>query len=102
IGPNNAGKSSLIRALYLMQSGSQILASDIRLGEREAAIDIGLDGPRDALAWRVEAGDTNGTLQVRLGTNAGMSFTLVMGQHQQSLAQLPSEEPGHFVVPYLS
>ncbi|UUN27798.1 ATP-dependent endonuclease [Streptomyces sp. FIT100] len=38
IGRNNAGKSSLLRALYLLQDGSEIRKTDIRVGFSSARI----------------------------------------------------------------
>jgi len=43
VGPNNAGKSSLIRALYSIQQGVGDLRPDIRVGASESQIEIELE-----------------------------------------------------------
>src|SRR5260370_14047342 len=43
IGPNNAGKSVIIKALYLLQDIQALSVEDIRRGESEGKIVIGLE-----------------------------------------------------------
>src|SRR2546430_5266487 len=43
IGPNNAGKSVIIQALYLLQNPSMLGVNDIRRGAGEGKIIIGLE-----------------------------------------------------------
>ncbi len=43
IGPNNAGKSVIIKALYLLQDKQALSIEDIRRGESEGKIVIGLE-----------------------------------------------------------
>ncbi|HVB73402.1 MAG TPA: AAA family ATPase, partial [Ktedonobacteraceae bacterium] len=43
IGPNNAGKSVIIQALYLLQNPSILGSNDIRRGASEGKVIIGLE-----------------------------------------------------------
>ena len=107
IGPNNAGKSSILRAVYAMQAGGQNFA-DVRLGAITSVLEIQLADLRGALAWS-EAGELGAaTLRIELTTNptrtgGGLGMTL----HDESggthrVDPLPPMEPQHAVVPYLS
>ena len=43
VGPNNAGKSSLIRAIHLLQKGCEFQRSDVRVGKDLAQVVVGLE-----------------------------------------------------------
>lgn len=108
VGPNNAGKSSILRALYLMQEGAGTPWPDVRLGANHALIEASVS---DASAQQPFHMLTNGrgrfvismspapnrregqfSLQLyQVGSDAGVSVGLVS-----------SVDPHHFVVPYLS
>ena len=52
IGPNNAGKSTLLRALGTLQVGSGLSGSDVRLGSSEAQLTYEIQSLRLPLAHR--------------------------------------------------
>jgi hypothetical protein len=108
IGPNNAGKSSLLRAAYLMQSGPATPFADVRLDAATSSIEIGLADIRGIQPWG-EGGEVGeGTLRIVIGANpertgGSISFTIRAangGDH--AVDALPPREPHHAVVPYLS
>lgn len=101
IGPNNAGKSSVLRALYALQEPSQ-LNSDVRLGAEMSVIRLDLTDVRGVRAWsdlEIDSGtlwveaQAQGATRLNVHTPDGREF---------NVRQLPSREPHHFVVPYLS
>lgn len=103
IGANNAGKSSILKSVYLMQEGSGSAMPDVRAGMGRAQIHMSLEevsGP----SW----GDRgSGTLTITLTStdrqNGGMTMEFRSANGEvSSLNQLPPREPFHFVVPYLS
>lgn len=97
IGANNAGKSSIIKALHLLQ-GTSLSSVDIRIGTEDFAVDIFLDGiPKrhpitrghDVSSGRISFTSSRIALQLTdLSTIDGVQF--------------PSYEPHHFVIPFLS
>jgi hypothetical protein len=107
IGPNNAGKSSLIRGLYAMQQGVPGLAADVRIGADEALVDLELTDVHNLAPWSASADDIPAArLQIRIGPGGGHDLVLshIMSGQQTSrgVNALPAAEPNHFVVPYLS
>lgn len=63
LGANNSGKSSLLRALCLLQDGLPLDADDVRIGENEAFITA---GARDFPGWLV------GTAKSRAADSTGL------------------------------
>lgn len=100
IGPNNAGKSSLIRALYLMQDGSAPTPTDVRLGADEAQIRIALSGMGPASFPGLPKHIPDDILTITLA--AAPYAVLEFSRMNARVDQLPAHEPSHFVVPYLS
>ena len=104
IGANNAGKSTILRALYAIQQASEIGAGDVRVGGTTAEIKIGLT---DLSTTKIWSHHSPGAFQVTLNTpnrrNCSFTyyFTDVTGT-PQAIQVLPSIDPDHFVVPYLS
>lgn len=107
VGSNNAGKSSILRALYCLQKGGAKRA-DIRLNSFSSHIDVSFSGP--PLWSGMEALDLdNYTARLDLNPSHGESPRVILAGRQQSGEVLdrssevfPNKEPGHFVVPHLS
>lgn len=107
IGANNAGKSSILRALYLMQAGSESGLPDVRVGYESARILIGLEGvpPHECISGNKN--ELLGAVQIDLKSQnrksgeTNMQF-LRAGGGGASCAQFPAMEPHHFVVPFLA
>src|SRR5690348_992331 len=57
VGPNNAGKSSLLRALYSIQDGGGDLGQDLRLGASDARIDLDVEEVSRVVPWGAQAGN---------------------------------------------
>ena len=51
IGPNNVGKSSVLRALYSVQQGMSGLFQDVRIGAERAIIQVGIEEAGDSDPW---------------------------------------------------
>lgn len=103
IGPNNAGKSSLIRSLLLLQANNGSSDRDIRLGTAGAEIRLtisGLSGVGVPPGW-LQSEDI-GTLAVGLRAHNGPQLSVIDGKGQARSVQLaPSTEPNHYIVPFL-
>lgn len=104
IGPNNAGKSSILKALHLMQEGCGAIYPDVRVGSKTAFIGIRLEDT--AKRW---SGHDSPILSIHLHSddrvNGTISFKLkktLDNDNSSSFDPLKNIEPYHFVVPFLS
>ncbi len=101
LGPNNAGKSSLLRALCLLQHGFPLSGSDVRLGAPEAVLSLTMmDPPPVAFAnQRFEAV----TLAVHLAPGGQLSFTgSVVDGGGLGWNRFPATEPHNLIYPFFS
>src|SRR6266481_8175691 len=104
IGPNNAGKSVLIQALYLLQNPSMLTGNDIRRGAREGKIVIGLEDIdeeqyRDAFQSR----QFLPKVHITLFNNNSMSRVVINQDGANSnINPLVSMEPQNFIYTFLA
>lgn len=109
-GRNNAGKSSLLRAVYSIQNGSPFQKSDIRIGQDLA--EVNLTFPKfpppllsnNLLARVVNEGpDGPGTLDCTRRRNApSWTIEATINQSSSKVAGLSSREPDNLIFPVLS
>jgi hypothetical protein len=116
VGRNNSGKSAFLRAVHLMQSGSDPQTSDIRLQAEEGEVLLGLTSSRmehDVCRhWHYNYNlDERDTLHFAIelsrrpqnqGTNAniGLGFNEIEDSGTPGL--IPASEPNNFIYPYFS
>jgi hypothetical protein len=97
LGPNNAGKSSVLRALYLLQAGSEPAAGDVRLGSDSFRVVLGVqDVPH---GWHDNVRPREGHVDISYGPRR--NFEIVYHPNA-SVGQFPASEPRHFIYPFLS
>lgn len=99
LGPNNAGKSSLIRALLLMQHGLPSEGSDIRLGSDRALVSAQIDDPSSRIA---KYGPSHPKELVAILSRASLNVHVRFDGKMQEIGQLPGVEPDHWIQPFLS
>lgn len=101
VGPNNAGKSSILKALHLIQEGSGNFYPDVRVNANQATINIGLKNMQGQFQFT-----GLGLLEINVNStnrNTGdINLLMFNSGGQTQVSQMPSIEPRHFVVPYLS
>ncbi|MFN2610387.1 MAG: ATP-dependent endonuclease [Actinomycetota bacterium] len=115
IGPNNSGKSTLIRGLHFLQSPN-ILSDDVRIGAGAAQLQIGLtdldtgyllpDG-REIFAPQ---GPYVPTVLIRIpkldpaasGSNAGLEVRTAQNSDGRNIQPSRASEPANLIIPYLS
>jgi len=113
VGSNNAGKSSIIRALHLLQYGAPLSYQDVRIGEVGAQIVIGLKDVGKRTNWPLVSPNMKNVsaiinLQTTDRISGGIQLTLQGALPNNSpmslgaIAQLVSKDPNHFIVPFLS
>lgn len=98
VGPNNAGKSSVIKALYSLQAGTPLSAADVYLGEASSEISLGVTGVTDGDAFP-EDGIFTAVLRAN---NNNVAKNLRKSRGNVSNIEARSRRPDHFVVPFLA
>lgn len=104
VGPNNAGKSTLLKAIHLLQEGHGIDARDIRFGAIEASTVFAVEEVKVAANPNITAG----SLSIKLKTNEARDHANwnreILTPHAGSagLAEFPAREPHHVVLPFYS
>lgn len=108
IGANNAGKSSLLRALHLLQQGGQMVAADVRVGTTDYQIEIELDDVIRVPKWVAQdvAANVSHRIKVLTPDRKSMSYQWVVNTNGYAMSgsdySLSNIEPHHFIVPYFS
>lgn len=107
VGPNNAGKSSLLKALYLLQQGAAVGYDDIRKGSQGGQVTIDLTGlpvPAPHPSWGTPQG-ARASLLIDLPSAPGQPLglrLLVAGGQMRQVSQIPNVSPNHFMVPFFA
>jgi predicted ATP-dependent endonuclease of OLD family len=108
IGPNNAGKSVIIKALYLLQDIQALSVEDIRRGESEGKIVIGLE-EIDVVQYQQIYHATEGFLSkvhitISSSSNKPNKDMLVINQDGASVGTdvLSQSEPNNYIYPFLA
>jgi hypothetical protein len=103
IGPNNAGKSSLLRALHIIQVSNWNIYPDVRVGANVAEVNIGLV---DVPATLSHIGKCTLSIVVSsVDRNAGEVALQIKGPDGavvHNIQQIQNLDPLHFIVPFLS
>jgi recombinational DNA repair ATPase RecF len=103
IGANNAGKSSILKSLYLMQAGGGSGFADVRAGAGVAKVSCLLRDISNE-SWGI-AGKAQLTIKIESQDRKSGSTRFQLAPSPESyraVSQLPSVEPHHFIIPYLS
>lgn len=108
VGANNAGKSSILRALYLMQEGAGSAWADVRVGDDHASIEVFV---RDAqMHPHFRSFEYNyGRVVILISTNMDrrsgtlkIYFSSPDTGEGKEIPYIPGIDPSHFAIPYLS
>lgn len=109
VGENNSGKSSVLRALHLMQQGASSPFPDVRVTPRHqrealATIVIGLTDVYPE--WGQNRAPKHSALDISVRTSdrlsGGTTQTLRFENTGHAVTPLRNAEPDHFVIPYYS
>ncbi|MDP3949604.1 AAA family ATPase, partial [Microbacterium sp.] len=110
LGENNAGKSSLLHAVYMIQSGGRTGADDIRLGADQASVRLGLSSPvPDAITGALKReGQLRGEQPSMLTAfrdheTDAVSVEWPAGTQIESRPlNIPAQRPDHLIAPFFS
>jgi hypothetical protein len=101
MGANNAGKSTILQAIYAMQLGIAVEGSSVRVGADFAEIITWLHHPGGAPHFSVL--EDSSSLRIRVERNGQSRYFLTPGStHERETSQFPARDPMHAIVPYLS
>jgi hypothetical protein len=110
IGRNNAGKSALLRAVYLLQEGSQFQDQDSRIGSKEISVELSYDSLpltiKDHGKIDDIAGQGPGTITFTGNPPSDRTLTQRSRQNPNQImdpfSPLPNREPLNLIFPVLS
>jgi AAA domain, putative AbiEii toxin, Type IV TA system/AAA ATPase domain len=108
VGHNNAGKSSILRALHLIQHSRAAPFGDVRVGASSAEVEIKLGDLVTGNRWGIPQTAQHPTLTVSITTpdrrGGSTAYQLYYDGSGRTTGDLriPASEPSHFVVPFLS
>lgn len=103
LGPNNSGKSSLLKAIFQCQSGSHDPLSDLRQGASEGIVELTFDGTHSDPSWGQHGSLNNAMMRVKFQQGGSVSFSSRSQSHlEQPCSPFQGQAPRHFVVPYFS
>jgi AAA15 family ATPase/GTPase len=123
-GENNSGKSSLIKALHLMQKGANNNYADVRASKHQSIIEINLENvTHNSLKRHHQEKDTKITIEIRSSDRKTGRTIISKPNHENNLKKatlsntnegkttgskiseieaLPNQAPSHYIIPYLS
>ncbi|RZU38733.1 putative AbiEii toxin of type IV toxin-antitoxin system [Fluviicoccus keumensis] len=102
IGENNSGKSSILRAIHLLQDGSQPSRQDIRIGSTSSKIDL-LVSPHIPKHTNLSIVNKSININLSIPSNSidGHIFNM-KADNTNSFNNYPNTSPYHAIIPYLS
>jgi len=118
IGPNNAGKSTILKAIYLIQNNNSLSAEDISLSEGVGKVEVSFEEPLDSLHMNsgLKLNQHNKIIEIFLKrATPQMTGRYFKGMGAKSPFQdpdknpnstifpgLPTLEPNHLIYPHLA
>lgn len=97
LGPNNAGKSTILKSLFILQNAKALLPDDLRMWEPEGEINITFQGDTKKY-YPPNLDATN--FQLTLPSKRRILFA--SPSTHASIGEISNSEPNNFIYPYLS
>lgn len=108
VGENNAGKSSILKAVHSIQMDHGCAGADVRRGASNAEISVGVEGNCEFGYWKSFLKGGKGALNTVINTqdyqvsNSTVTLSSAQGGGVSPAELIPNEEPSNAIVPYLS
>lgn len=96
IGPNNAGKSTILNCIFFIQRPTVLNKNDITIGQLNSKITLGIEGKHHSINHNLRY---TGIIFQLESNQRGLS---VNDNMQSSLPVTPETEPNNLIYPYLS
>ncbi len=103
VGANNSGKSTILKAIHLLQTGGNTdIYADIRKGANYSIIELGVDNIKNASGWPTGL-NGQGIAILQLQASVGPNFNISMQNGNTAASgQVTNAEPHNLVVPFFS
>lgn len=101
VGANNSGKSTILKAIHLLQTGGSDVYADIRKGANNSMIEFGLDNIEHHKYFHGHSGHAKAYLQLNSNSSLSLQFSNQDGNNF-SLSQVPNIEPDNLLIPFFS
>ena len=98
LGRNNTGKSTLLQALYSIQTGTQVGPADVRKGAVSTEIIVGLAEMTAPSGFGNKEERSSGRVEHTIGPSGGL-FLRYDDASQEAVSPLPADEPAAFFIP---
>lgn len=103
IGPNNSGKSSVIRSIHLLQDGADAGIGDVRKGKAAAEVHIGLNYVRNNEYWGGFGDKTETNIKITIKESSPPAQMIAEFHNGwASVGKVRNIAPRHLIVPFLS
>lgn len=104
VGRNNSGKSSLLRAVYMLQEGGPFRDTDIRVGANDMRIDVRMKdvSPLTAGGKSSMAEIEEGMISAIFSPGNRKRMAAMISAKKETVSAWPSVEPGNLIYPILS
>ncbi|MES2042032.1 MAG: AAA family ATPase [Pseudomonadota bacterium] len=103
VGHNNAGKSSVIRALHLLQVGLPLPNPDVRSDVEHAYISISLDNVKTSPNLRIDPNTSSCRISFEIQAAGRITKSVAESiSPGKEFEPFPNVAPGHVIIPFLS
>ena len=99
VGPNNAGKSVIINAIFQLQRNNILTPNDITIGDTEGKVILYINGEHGT---QIKSTGPNSSIQYTLLSNANQKTLVRDNGSAFKLSAIPVTEPNNLIYPYLS
>ena len=102
IGANNSGKSTILKAIHLLQAGGTGSYDDIRKGSEYSKIELGVNDLKGSLNCPADYGG-NAIAKLHLQTGASLTFNITTNHgYDYSIGQATNIESQNLIFPFFS
>lgn len=102
VGPNNAGKSSILQAVLLLQQDFGVGGRQVRLGATSAHVSLKAGDVHGFRGWNLDWEPYRATIDIQLDPAKQIAIAVKADGTAYGVSQIAAREPDHLIVPFLS